>query len=139
MEFNATFIVSAISFVVFSIIMNAIFYKPLAKVVEQRETFVKKTLEEAKQNATKSESIIKDKEKKIEKTKQDAKKIIVDKTEEVKSHKATLAAEAQQKAVNVIESAKDELQKSQEEAQKVLAEESEKLAMEISSKLLGKV
>lgn len=139
MEFNATFIVSAISFVVFSIIMNAIFYKPLAKVVEQRETFVKKTLEEAKQNTAKSESIIKDKEKKIEKTKHDARKIIIDKTDEVKAHKATLAAEAQQKAAGIIESAKEDLHKSQAEAQAILAEEAEKLAIEISSKLLGKV
>lgn len=139
MEFNATFIVSAISFIVFTIIMNAIFYKPLARVVEQRETFVKKTLEEAKQNTAKSEAIIKDKEKKIEKTKQDARKIIIDKTDEIKTHKATLTADAQHKALNTIESAKDELQKSQEQVQAVLAGEAEKLAVEISSKLLGKV
>lgn len=139
MEFNATFIVSAISFIVFSIIMNAIFYKPLARVVEQRETFVKKALEEAKQNTAKSEEIIKDKEKKIEKTKQEARKIIVNKSDEIKAQKAALAADAQQKALNTIEAAKGELQNSQEQAQTVLADEAEKLAIEISSKLLGKV
>lgn len=139
MEFNATFIVSAISFIVFSIIMNAIFYKPLAKIVSEREKFVNDSLEEAKKNAAKSESILKDKEKKIEKTKHDAKKIIVDKTDEAKSHKANIASDAQQKAVATIDAAKGELQKSQEQAREVLENEAGILAQEISSKILGKV
>lgn len=138
MEFNATFIVAAISFIVFTIIMNAIFYKPLQKIVSEREKFIDETNKEAKLHREKSEAILRDKERKVEKTKNDAKKIIVDKADEVKAKKAALAAEAQQKAVQVIGTAKDELQKSQNEAQAVLSAESKNLALDISSKILGK-
>ena len=44
MEFNATFIASAISFIVFTLIMNAVFYKPLGKVVSERQKFIDKII-----------------------------------------------------------------------------------------------
>ena len=139
MEFNATFIVSAISFIVFTLIMNAIFYKPLEKVVSERQKFVDETLEEAKLHTEKSEALLKDKAKKLETTKHEAKKIIVEKADEVKNQKALMASEAQQKAAKTIDVAKDELQKSKDVAQEVLSEETKKLAQDISSKILGKV
>lgn len=137
MEFNATFIVSAISFIVFSIIMNAIFYKPLSKIVDERQKFIDESLKDAKNKTAKSEEIIKDKRKKVETTKQDARKIIVDKSEEAKSQKNVLTTDAQQKAVQTINTAKDELTKSESEAQIILSEDAKNLAMQISSKILG--
>lgn len=137
MEFNATFLTSAISFIVFTTIMNAIFYKPLAKIVDERQKFILDTNEEAKQTTKKAESILKDKEKKLEKTKHEAKKIIVDKSEEVKTQKTELAETAQKKAVQEIEGAKNILNQSKDDAQKVLDNEVQKLAQEISSKILG--
>lgn len=137
MEFNATFIVSAISFIVFTLIMNAIFYKPLSKTVDERHKFVDDTLKEAKAHTEKSEAILKDKAKKLESTKHDARKILSDKSEEVKSQKSAMASDAQQKAVQEVESAKSELQKSKDEAQTVLSEEAKNLAQDIASKILG--
>lgn len=137
MEFNATFIVSAISFIVFTLIMNAIFYKPLQSIVLERQKFVDETLEEAKQHKKKSETILKDKEKKIANTRHDAKKIIADKADEVKTKKVHLTSDAQNKAVQKIGFAKEDLQKSKDEAQGILCGEIKKLAEEISSKILG--
>jgi F-type H+-transporting ATPase subunit b len=137
MEFNATFIVSAISFIVFTIIMNAIFYKPLQRIVSERQKFLDETYEEAKKNQEKSKAILKDKEKKIESTKLNAKKIILDKSEEAKNKKVALTSEVQQKANQEVETAKSELQKSTQEAEKVLSNEAKKLAENISAKILG--
>ena len=39
MEFNATFFVTAISFIVFTFIMNKIFYTPLTKVIDERRIY----------------------------------------------------------------------------------------------------
>lgn len=139
MEFNATFIVTAISFVLFSIIMNAIFYKPLQKVVDERQNFIEDTNKDAKIKNKKADAIVKDKELKIEKTKQDAKKIITGKAEEVNAHKAELASSAQKKAAEDIEVAKNSLNQSVNDAQVGLDIAVEDLATEISSKILGKV
>ena len=67
MEFNATFLVSAASFILFTIIMNAIFYKPLTKIVEQRQIFVDENYKEANLAEEKSQSILTEKEERIEK------------------------------------------------------------------------
>lgn len=137
MEFNATFIVSAISFIVFTFIMNAIFYKPLQKVVFERQNFIDETNEEAKAHREKSEAILKDKAQKLDQTKHDAKKIIADTADAVKSQKSSLAADAQQKAVQKIDNAKNELKKSSDEVQDSLSEKSKDLAQAIASKILG--
>jgi len=138
MEFNATFIVSAISFGIFVIIMNAIFYKPLQKIVSERQKFIDDTYEEAKTHLAKSEAIMKDRQKKLDTTKHEAKKLITDKTEEAKSQKSDLTSEAHKKAVSKVEDAKMDLQKSKDEAESVLSEEIKKIALDISYKILGK-
>lgn len=139
MEFNATFIASAISFVVFTLIMNAIFYKPLSNAVSERKKFIDATLEEAKLHSAKSEAILKDKELKLENTRHDAKRIISEKSDEVKTKKAQMTVEAQQKAVKTIDTAKVELHKSRDEAQDVLSQDVKTLAQTIAEKILGKV
>ena len=63
MEFNATFLISAISFVVFTFIMNAIFYKPLTEIIEEREKFINKTLDDAKNSQNIAQELLKNKEK----------------------------------------------------------------------------
>lgn len=137
MEFNATFIVAFVSFILFTVIMNLILYKPLGKVVAQRQKFIDEHYKEAKENTAKSEAILKDKERKLDKTKHEAKKIISDKSNEVKIQKAEMTTEAQQKAGQKIDSAKEDLLKSKSEAQGVLSNQVIDLAQNISSKILG--
>ena len=138
MEFNATFIVSAISFIVFVLIMNWIFYKPIHNIVQQRKKIIDDANEEAKINTQKSEAILKDKEKKLTKTRQEAKKIILDKSEETKIQKSDMTSQAQQKASKEIEEEKGKLYKSSDEARSILSEEAKKLADVITSKILNK-
>lgn len=137
MEFNATFIVSAISFILFTIIMNAIFYKPLDKIVTERHRVIDEHYEEAKAKKERAQAILTDKERKLENTKHDAKRIIADKANEVKAQKSSMTAEAQQSAAKTIDGAKEKLHKSKDEAQEVLSDSVVSLAQDISSKILG--
>ena len=40
LEFNATFIVAIISFAVFIVIMNAIFYRPILEIIKKRDDYI---------------------------------------------------------------------------------------------------
>lgn len=40
LEFNATFFIAMISFVIFMVIMNAILYKPLERIVKERQDLI---------------------------------------------------------------------------------------------------
>ena len=137
MEFNATFIVAFASFIVFTVIMNLILYKPLSKVVTERQKFLDDHYKAANEARETSQAILTDKEQKLEDSKLNAKKIILDKTDEAKLKKTALAVEAQQSANQTIAVAKGELGKSKTEAQSVLSQQVVDLAQSISSKILG--
>ncbi len=137
MEFNATFTITAISFIIFTFIMNAIFYKPLENIVAKRKKYIDDSYEEAKSNEKKASGILKDKTRKIDQTKQDAKKIILEKSDSAKETKAQMTTDAQGKTNSLIENAKNELVKASEEAKGAFSEETHKLADIITHKVLG--
>ena len=137
MDFNATFLVSAISFIVFAFIMNAILYKPMEQIVEKRQRFIDDTNAVAKNNFEESEKILSERESKISETKALAKKNIAEKTEKAQISKSDIQKQAQKLSFDKIENAKVELYKSRDDARVVLASDIEVLAGEVSSKILG--
>ena len=94
MEFNATFLVSAISFVVFTILMNMIFYKPLQRIVEKRQRFLDYNYYLAKSNADKSEALLKDRDEKLDGAFASAKNLINNKSNEANVQKDEQTAKA---------------------------------------------
>ena len=47
LDFNATFFIAMVSFVVFMVIMNAILYKPLERIVKERQDLIDKNHQKA--------------------------------------------------------------------------------------------
>lgn len=137
MEFNATFLISAISFIVFVFIMNAIFYNPLEKIVKERKKFIDENYAEAEIHKTKAAALLKDKEEKLSNAATDAKKIMLDKTTESKVQKDSMTDGTRQKASEEITQAKDELLQSTHDAKNVLKSQIVSLAQSISTKILG--
>ena len=68
MEFNATFLISAISFIIFTLIMNKIFYSPLERVINEREKFINDTKLETQNTNIKADTIIKERDEKLNKS-----------------------------------------------------------------------
>ena len=79
MEFNATFLISAISFILFTLIMNKIFYKPLERVMDERQKFIDDTKSDAEKSNLKAQAIINDREERLTKSAADSKKLVADK------------------------------------------------------------
>ena len=119
MEFNATFLVSAISFIVFTFVMNKIFYNPLGRVISERQKFLDETRNDALFSNNKAEAILKDRDDKLSKSVADAKKLVADKVNEANENSRTLTGKAKQKSMEEITSAKlslhDEANQSKEE------------------------
>ena len=57
MEFNATFLVAGISFIIFTLLMNEILYQPITDIVLKRKNYIDANLDEAKQNSEKAKNI----------------------------------------------------------------------------------
>ena len=76
MEFNATFLITIISFIVFALLMNVILYEPIKKIVEAREKYYSENNEIVSSNEVKGESLIKEKDQRISYAKEKSRKSI---------------------------------------------------------------
>lgn len=134
MEFNATFLISAISFILFTIIMNKIFYKPLESVMNERVKFINDNLVDAKLSIVKADEITKDRDEKLSKSLVDAKMLVAKKINQANENSRNFTEQAKQKSKEDIKSAKKTLTKEAEKNELEL--NIEELADVIYSKVL---
>lgn len=136
MEFNATFLVSIISFLVFMYIMNAIFYEPLTKIIDEREGFVHDNYEHSRKARHEAEKIAKDKENRLSETAKQSRQILTDKTNEANKNYKNIVADAKTKSNQRVEVLKEELSRSEADAKNILDSQVENLAQTIINKVL---
>lgn len=137
MEFNATFLVSAISFLVFVFIMNKIFYAPLTDIIEKREKLVYDTLNEAKNSRDKASDILTERENKLTKARDDSKKIISSSVEKANADSKEMMLKAKNDSTNEINSKKADLAAQNSDIQSRLDNTVNELANVITTKILG--
>ncbi len=109
MEFNATFLISAISFILFTLLMNKIFYKPLGKIMNERENFINDNLNDAKISNDKAEFLLKDKDEKLAKSLIEARAIVSKELDATNKQSAQITAQAKQKAKDEVDLSKQNL------------------------------
>lgn len=136
MEFNATFIVAFISFIVFTVIMNLILYKPINDIVLKRKQLVDSNYNEANINSEKKEAILNEKQQKIQKANEDAKGIIAEKTSDANLKKDEMTFDAKKEAQKNIDAYNLYYKNATNEAAQFLKNEVVKLAQAISDKFL---
>ena len=137
MEFNATFLISAISFILFVIIMNFIFYKPIEKIVNERQNFIDGNYDEAQKNNANAQNLIDERERMLTEANFQGKTIMNEKSLEAKNKKASLINEAQKNAVQKIYENQNELENAFDTAKSEISNKISELASEMSNKLFG--
>jgi len=98
LEFDGTFIFALISFIIFVILMNLILYRPIVKIMDERQKFLDKNKETALQSKQKAADILKQKEDEILCAKLEASDILTESQNNIKAEKE-----------NVIKAKKDEI------------------------------
>lgn len=137
MEFNATFLVAFFSFIVFTVIMNLILYKPINDIVMKRKQLVDANYEEAHENSDKAVSILLDKEKQIKKATNDAREIISEKTSDATAKKEEMTLDAKNEAQKNIDAYNLYYKNATKDAKEFLKVEVVNLAQAISDKFLN--
>lgn len=138
-EFNATFLVAMLSFVVFIMIMNAIFYRPILNVMRKREEYINSNYDEAKNNSEESQKLDTERAEKIQQTQNQCRTDIKNIVEDAQNIASKNAQEARVKVKDEIQSRKDSLTRESEALEGALKSSVvTDLASSITSKLLGK-
>jgi F-type H+-transporting ATPase subunit b len=137
-DFNATLPLMALQFVLLTVLLTFLFYKPIATTLEERETFINKNLTDASENLLKADQLYQEYEEQLKTARTEAQSVIAQSEKEAKEIVASEIEQARKDAANLIEQTNKEL-----EAQKVLAlqkleSQVDELSQLIKEKLLGK-
>lgn len=137
MEFNATFLVTIISFLVFVFLMNKILYEPINKIVAERQDFVDGNLRSADENHKKAEAISTQKDEKLRDARAEAKNKYSDAVNGFKAQKDSIVTAAKQDTDNELSQEYANLNNLSNEAKAALKGRMNELANDISEKILG--
>ena len=138
LEFNGTAIVLAISFVIFVILENFIFYRPMRKVLEERAAYIEKNSKEADKNYNDAQSLVEEKDKKISDAKGKSAQLLNETSLKTQAEFDSSIKEAKKNSNSKIEEIKKNLEIEKIEAQKALRNEIGLHAASIVSKILKK-
>ena len=137
MEFNATFLATIITFIVFVILMNKILYAPILSIMEERRAFIDGNYREAEDNDIRAQGLAEEKEEKLQEAKDEAKEKYTEIVDDFKSQRSDIVADAQNSAKEEIERSKIELENVSNEVKNNLKGSMTDLANDIVEKVIG--
>ena len=115
--------------------MNAIFYKPLEKIISEREKLVSDTLNDANSTREKSKKLIQEREEKLTKAAIESKEYIANSLDKANKKAKEQLTNAKDDSFKKIADKKINIEKEKEKATKILNEHVQDLAEEIIKKV----
>ncbi|MBR8835556.1 MAG: F0F1 ATP synthase subunit B' [Stigonema ocellatum SAG 48.90 = DSM 106950] len=136
-DLDATLPLMAIQFLLLALVLNALFYKPLGKAIDDRNEYIRNNQLEAKERLSKSEGLAQQYEQELAGARRQAQTVIVEAQAEAQKIAAQKIAEAQKEAQAQREQAYREIEQQKQQAFASLEKEVDALSRQILSKLLG--
>ena len=137
MEFNATFLVSIVSFVLFTLLMNKIFYVPVSNIIREREELIKNTLDEANSMQKQADGLNEECASKLNSASSESRKIISDNVDAANKEASSVIAEARKNYSDIVSANKGELEKQSMAVREELKSKVDSLAEDIVARVLG--
>ena len=136
-DFDATLPLMMIQIVVLVAALNALFYKPLGKVLDDRDEYIRGGLGDAKARLAEAEALTKQYEAELSGTRRESQAVIATAKAEAQQIAAGQIAETQQAAQVQREQAQQEIDQQKQAAFTALEPQVEALSRQILTKLLG--
>ena len=137
-DFNATLPLMAIQFILLTVVLTFIFYKPVSKVIDERETYINGNLTTASEKLIKADELYKEYDEQLKTARVSAQAIIAQSEKEAKDVVAVEINQARQDAAKLIEKTNKELETQKSLALEQLESQVDELSQLIKEKLLGK-
>ena len=136
-DFDATLPLMALQFLLLAALLNAIFYKPRTKVLDDRANYVRTNNLDARDRLAKAESLTKEYEQQLASARRQSQVTIETAQNEAKKITAQKIAQAQQEAQVQREQAAKEIEQQKQAAMATLDAQVDALSNQILEKLLG--
>lgn len=138
-DFDATLPVMALQFLLLAALLNAIFYKPLTKALDERDGYIRDNKVGARERLDKAERLGKEYATQLSEARKQSQAVIASATEEAQKVYAAKVAEAQKEAQEQREQASQQIEQQKQEVMRSLEQQVDSLSQQIIDKLLGPV
>jgi F-type H+-transporting ATPase subunit b len=136
-DFDATLPLMAVQFLILMVILNAVFYKPLTKSLNDRDDYIRTNNSEAQERLAKAQSLAQQYEQELADTRRQAQSVIASAQAEGQRIAAEQIAEAQREVQAQIQQVQLELDQQKQQALTTLESQVGTLSQQILHKLLG--
>lgn len=136
-EFDATMPLMAVQFLLLAVVLNAVFYKPLTKTLDERDEYIRKNDADARERLAKSEMLVKQYEQQISDARKQSQAIVEQAQADARNINAQKVAEAQREVQAQKEKAAQEIEEQKQVAMSSLEQQVDSLSRQILEKLVG--
>jgi F-type H+-transporting ATPase subunit b len=136
-DLDATLPLMAVQVVLLTFILNALFFRPVGRAVEDREGYVSTSRAEAKQQLAQAQRLEADLTDQLKEARQEAQKLIVEAEQQSDRLYRDALATAQAESIAVREKARREIEAEKEQAMASLQADADRLGSLIVDRLLA--
>jgi len=136
LEFNSWFFVLLANFLFLIFILNIILFKPLARILKQRQDTINDALQTAKDMNSKKEDALAKMNAELQQARNSARQAYNTLREQGLSAQKEAVSKSESEAMGIIQAAKAEIRKESEAARSALRSDIEKFSDEIVNKLV---
>ena len=136
-DFNATLPLMAIQFILLTVALTFVFYKPVAKVLDERENYINSNLTQASEKLLTADELYKQYDEQLKSARVNAQSIVAQAEKVAKDSVAEEIAEARSDAAKLIEQTNKELEVQKSRAIEKLETQVDELSQLIKKKVLG--
>jgi F-type H+-transporting ATPase subunit b len=137
-DFNATLPLMALQIILLSVVLTFVFYKPVSKVIDEREAYITGNLTVASEKLIKADELYSEYDEKLKSARVTAQATIAQSEKEAKDVVALEINEARKDAATLIEKTNRDLEAQKSTALAQLETQVDELSQLIKEKLLGK-
>nr|YP_010338570.1 ATP synthase CFO B' subunit subunit II [Rhodaphanes brevistipitata]UNJ18520.1 ATP synthase CFO B' subunit subunit II [Rhodaphanes brevistipitata] len=137
-DFNATLPLMALQFLLLMVLLNSIFYKPITKVLDERDEYIRQSLTEASNNIKETEELTRKYKLELSKARKEALELINSSKKEAQEIVDKKIKEAQKETESLVSEAFAQLKTEQTQALNILENQISTLSEQIKQKLLSK-
>ena len=137
-DFNATLPLMALQIILLSVVLTFVFYKPVSKVIDEREAYINGNLTTASEKLIKADELYSQYDEQLKTARVNAQTVIAQSEKEAKDIVAAEINDARQDAAKLIERTNKDLEVKKTQALEQLETQVDELSQLIKEKLLGK-
>ena len=137
-DFNATLLLMMLQFLILMFILNNLFYKPVAYILDERADYIRNTLTTASAYLLKADELTQKYEKALAESRKQAQNTIRKSQKEAQDIVSVNIKQAQKDAESLVYEASQQLNIQKEQALKTLEDQVDSLSQQIKSKLLSR-